>query len=72
MGSGFTFEILNLKFQLVRLKQGLHPLVVEYFQGNGAKDLRVFLERCESRETMSLQEPREITEAELVHTSDEP
>jgi S1-C subfamily serine protease len=53
----------------VRLQQGLHPIVIEYFQGNGAKELRLFLQRCETREPMFLKTPREITEAELFHAA---
>lgn len=38
---------------LVRLRKGLHPLRIEYFQGNGQKALELFLDHCDSRAGMS-------------------
>lgn len=52
---------------LTRLQKGLHPLRIEYFQGNGEKSLGLFVEQCSSRETVSLRPPREITAAEFFH-----
>jgi hypothetical protein len=56
----------------VRLQQGLHPIVIEYFQGNGAKELRLFVQRSDAREPMTLKTSREVTEAELFHTAELP
>lgn len=53
--------------RVVRLKSGLHPLVIEYFQGNGDKRLELFIEECESRESVSLKPFREITADEFLH-----
>ncbi len=51
--------------RLVRLAKGVHPLRVEYFQGNGEKTLQLFLERCDSRETISLKPLPEIRESDF-------
>lgn len=53
--------------RVVRLKSGLHPLVIEYFQGNGDKRLELFIEECDSRESVSLKPFREITADEFLH-----
>lgn len=39
---------------MVRLGKGLHPIEIEYFQGNGAKSLQLFWERAELREQLCL------------------
>ncbi len=56
---------------LTKLQKGLHPLRIEYFQGNGEKSLGLFIEYCSSRETVSLRPPTEITAAEYFHPVDE-
>ena len=53
--------------RLVRLTSGLHPLRVEYFQGNGEKQLQLLIEACDSRESVSLKPSREITADEFLH-----
>ncbi len=53
--------------RMVRLKGGLHPVTIEYFQGNGDKRLELFIEECDSRESVSLKPVREITADEFLH-----
>lgn len=53
--------------RVVRLKSGLHPLIIEYFQGNGDKRLELFIEACDSRESVSLRPIREVTADEFLH-----
>ena len=57
--------------RVVRLKSGLHPLTIEYFQGNGDKRLELFIEECESRESVSLRPMREVTAEEFLHVASE-
>jgi S1-C subfamily serine protease len=57
--------------RVVRLKSGLHPLTIEYFQGNGDKRLELFIEECESRESVSLRPMREVTAEEFLHDASE-
>lgn len=42
--------------RLVRLKKGLLPIRVEYFQGNGLKSLFVIIEPCPDRRMISLKD----------------
>ena len=53
--------------RVVRLKSGLQPLVIEYFQGNGDKRLELFIEECDNRESVSLRPIREVTADEFLH-----
>ena len=53
--------------RVVRLKSGLHPLTIEYFQGNGEKRLELFIEECDNRESVSLKPIREVTADEFLH-----
>ena len=57
--------------RVVRLKSGLHPLTIEYFQGNGDKRLELFIEECDNRESVSLRPIREITADEFLHDAAE-
>jgi S1-C subfamily serine protease len=57
--------------RVVRLKSGLHPLTIEFFQGNGEKRLELFIEECESRESVSLRPMREVTAEEFLHVASE-
>ena len=57
--------------RVVRLKRGLHPLIVEFFPGNGDKRLELFLEECDSRESVSLKPIREVTADEFLHEANE-
>jgi hypothetical protein len=42
--------------RLVRLKKGLLPIRVEYFQGDGLKSLFVIIEPCPDRRMISLKD----------------
>jgi S1-C subfamily serine protease len=53
--------------RMMRLKSGLHPLTIEFFQGNGDKRLELFIEECDSRESVSLRPIREVTAEEFLH-----
>ncbi len=53
--------------RLVRLNAGLHPLTIEYFQGNGDKQIQLLVEECSSREAVSLGTVREVTADEFFH-----
>ena len=44
--------------------------MIEYFQGNGEKQLQLLIEECDSRESVSLKPPREITADEFLHDVD--
>ena len=57
--------------RVVRLKSGLHPLTIEFFQGNGDKRLELFIEECDSRESVSLRPIREVTADEFLHDAAE-
>ncbi len=57
--------------RVVRLKSGLQPLVIEYFQGNGDKRLELFIEECDNRESVSLRPIREVTADEFLHEATE-
>ena len=57
--------------RLVRLKSGLHPLTIEFFQGNGDKRLELFIEECDNRESVSLKPIREVTADEFLHDAAE-
>ena len=54
--------------RLIRLKKGLYPLRVEYFQGNGDKQLHLFCEHLESREASSLRQLQEVGSDKLTHS----
>ena len=49
---------------MVRLAKGLHPIEIEYFQGNGAKSLQLFWERAELRDRLCL---KPVTPVEAKH-----
>lgn len=53
--------------QLVRLRKGLHPIRIEYFQGNGDKSLQLFMDPCASRASLSLTPPTKVLGAALSH-----
>jgi hypothetical protein len=53
--------------QLVRLRKGLHPIRIEYFQGNGQKTLQLFMDPCPSRAGISLTPPTKISSELLCH-----
>ena len=55
----------------MRFKSGLHPLTIEFFQGNGDKRLELFIEECDSRESVSLRPIREVTADEFLHDAAE-
>ena len=57
--------------RVVRLKSGLHPLTIEFFQGNGDKRLELLIEECDSRESVSLRPIREVTADEFLHDAAE-
>ncbi len=57
--------------RVVRLKSGLHPLTIEFFQGNGDKRLELFIEECDNRESVSLKPIREVTADEFLHDATE-
>lgn len=46
--------------RLVRLGKGMHPIHVEYFQGNGDQQLRLFYEFVSSPATISLEPPKQF------------
>lgn len=54
--------------QLVRLRKGLHPIRIEYFQGNGEKSLQLFMDACSSRASLSLTPPTKVPKEALSHT----
>ena len=53
--------------QLVRLRKGLHPIRIEYFQGNGEKSLQLFMDPCPSRASLSLTPPTKVPKEALSH-----
>jgi hypothetical protein len=46
-------------------------LIIEFFQGNGDKRLELFIEECDSRESVSLRPIREVTADEFLHDATE-
>jgi hypothetical protein len=57
--------------RVVRFKSGLHPLTIEFFEGNGDQRLELFIEECDSRESVSLRPTREVTADEFLHDAAE-
>lgn len=53
--------------RLVRLKQGYHPIRIEYFQGNGDKRLQLLYERVITQATIGIESPKEFEADRFVH-----
>lgn len=52
---------------LIRLQKGLHPLRIEYFEGNGAQQLQCSLQPVDARSNVSLESLQWVNESMLYH-----
>ena len=59
------------KYIRSRTGAGWGAVTIEFFQGNGDKRLELFIEECDSRESVSLRPIREVTADEFLHDAAE-